>query len=347
MPLPKRTIAGNGSNQNVRDYDPFVTTPAVLRPCAWGATLRCKHACHTQCVRPGRWAQPRPGERPRDARHGRRDGHSVWLGQVLSGLISGILQLLPLVIVFRNFKLPSYLQKRVLTYGLWGAAVARFVMIVAGVEAIQAFEPLLLVFAGILLFSAYKILTDQEEEADDDESLEQNEIVSFARKLYSFTPTYEGERFFSAEATVDASAKDTPWAARTLARAVAPFREDKPLPAATPLLLVLLVIEFSDIVFAVDSIPAVFGVTRDPFIVYTSNMFAITCLRSLFQLVSEGLDDLKYLQTSIAAVLGFVGLKMVVEFFGFEVDTSASLAVIGGALAIGIGASYAAKPSDS
>ena len=109
----------------------------------------------------------------------------------------------------------------------------------------------------------------------------------------------------------------------------------------------LLVIEFSDIVFAVDSIPAVFGVTRDPFIVYTSNMFAITCLRSLFQLVSEGLDDLKYLQTSIAAVLGFVGLKMVVEFFGFEVDTSASLAVIGGALAIGIGASYAAKPSDS
>jgi len=255
--------------------------------------------------------------------------------------------LLVFVLIFRYFKLPMFLQKRVLNYGLWGAAIARLVMIVAGVEAIEAFEPLLLVFAAILLYSSYKILAEQEEEAEEEDGLQNNEIVRFCRKLYLFTPTYEGERFFSSTTVVDPANSSTPWTARALSNILGPARSGEPLFAATPLLLVLLVVELSDIVFAVDSIPAVFGITRDPIIVYSSNMFAICCLRSLFQLVSEGLEEMKYLQTSIGSVLGFVGLKMVAEYFGAEVETSTSLAIIGGTLTVGVVASYLVKDDDN
>lgn len=105
---------------------------------------------------------------------------------------------------------------------------------------------------------------------------------------------------------------------------------------ATPLLLTVAVIELSDIAFAVDSIPAVFGVTRDPFIVFTSNIFAILGLRSLYALISEGMADLEYLQPSIGVVLGFIGFKMILDFFGYHVSTEVSLGFVATTLGAGV-----------
>ncbi|KNA08177.1 hypothetical protein SOVF_164950, partial [Spinacia oleracea] len=105
---------------------------------------------------------------------------------------------------------------------------------------------------------------------------------------------------------------------------------------ATPLLLTVAVIELSDIAFAVDSIPAVFGVTRDPFIVFSSNLFAILGLRSLYTLISESMADLEYLQPSIAVVLGFIGLKMILDYFGFHVGTEVSLGFVATSLTTGV-----------
>uniref|UniRef100_A0A2P2L5F2 Uncharacterized protein LOC103419316 isoform X4 n=1 Tax=Rhizophora mucronata TaxID=61149 RepID=A0A2P2L5F2_RHIMU len=105
---------------------------------------------------------------------------------------------------------------------------------------------------------------------------------------------------------------------------------------ATPLLLTAAVIELSDIAFAVDSIPAVFGVTRDPFIVFTSNMFAILGLRSLYTLISEGMAELEYLQPSISVVLGFIGCKMILDFFGFHVSNEVSLGFVATSLSAGV-----------
>lgn len=115
---------------------------------------------------------------------------------------------------------------------------------------------------------------------------------------------------------------------------------------ATPLLLTVVVIELSDIAFAVDSIPAVFGVTRDPFIVLTSNLFAILGLRSLYTLISEGMADLEYLQPSIAVVLGFIGFKMILDFFGFHVSTEASLGFVATSLSTGVLLSLVKKKAD-
>lgn len=109
------------------------------------------------------------------------------------------------------------------------------------------------------------------------------------------------------------------------------------------MLLTVAVIELCDIAFAVDSIPAVFGVTRDPFIVFSSNLFAILGLRSLYLIISEGMSELKYLQPSIAVVLGFIGFKMILDYFGFHVTTEASLGFVASSLSIGVLLSLAKK----
>ena len=154
----------------------------------------------------------------------------------------------------------------------------------------------LLVFAGILLYSSFQLLTEDEEE---DEDLEGNNIVKFANKLVDASDTYDGERFFSSVTG-----------------------------QATPLLLCLVCIELSDVVFAVDSVPAVFGVTEDPLIVYTSNLFAIFGLRAWYFVLANAVNDLPLLKPAVALVLGFVGSKMSVQYFGYEVDTLTSLGII-------------------
>jgi TerC family integral membrane protein len=226
------------------------------------------------------------------------------------------------VLVFDYFKVPMKQQQKVLSYGIGGAMAMRAAMIVAGYEAVTNFKPVLLVFAGILIFSSYKLITEEEEEEED---MSENAIVKFCSNLLPVSEEYDGDNFFT-EVRNDETGEM--------------------IKMATPLLLCLCVIELSDVVFAVDSIPAVFGVTQDPFIVYSSNIFAILGLRSLFAFVAVMVAELEYLQTAVAAVLGFVGCKMVAEFGGVEVSTEASLAVVVGMLGAGVALSLAKKDDE-
>ena len=227
--------------------------------------------------------------------------------------------LIVFVLIFDFFKVPLELQGRVLNYGIWGAAVLRLAFILAGAEALERFEPVLLVFAAILIFSSYKILSEAMAEGGDGEndSLAENAIVKFCMNAINSTDVYDGDRFFNAAGQ------------------------------ATPLFLALLVIELSDVVFAVDSVPAIFGVTRDPFIVYSSSMFAILSLRAVYNVFSAFAKDLAYLETAVGLILGFIGAKIVGSFVGVDISTTASLIVVIGTMSGGIAASYAFPPSSA
>ena len=205
-----------------------------------------------------------------------------------------------------------------LNYGIASAAGLRAVMILLGTELIQKFEPVLVVFALILLYSAYGLLLGDDEDGDRDD-LSDNAIVKLCRRVLPVSDSYDGDNFFTSVQPSTGAAAAT--------------------SIATPLLLTLAVVELSDVVFAVDSIPAVFGVTLDPFIVYTSNMFAILSLRSLYAFVSTVMTELRFLDKAVALVLGFIGLKMIAEFGGVEVRTDVSLLVVGLVLGGGVAAS--------
>eukprot|EP00898_Chlorokybus_atmophyticus_P005742 jgi/Chlat1/6169/Chrsp41S05713 len=214
------------------------------------------------------------------------------------------------VLVFDYFQVPEAYQGRVLFYGIVGAMVFRAIMIALGAATLQQFEGVLLLFAAILIISSYKLLFANDDDEDGD--LSDNVLVKIVRKFIPVTSTYDGDKFV------------------TLVDGVKKF---------TPLVLVLAVIELSDVVFAVDSIPAVFGVTKDPFIVYTSNIFAILGLRSLYSFVADAIGTLRYLQPAVALVLGFIGVKMVADYLGYSLPTEASLAVVALTLGGGVGLS--------
>ncbi|CAM0957979.1 unnamed protein product [Alopecurus aequalis] len=209
------------------------------------------------------------------------------------------------ILVFKYFKVPQENQNRVLSYGIAGAVIFRAVLIILGVATIQSFEAVNLFFALILLFSSYKLFAGGDEESD----LSDNFIVKQCQKFIPVTDYYDGDRFWTNQ--------DGIW-------------------KATPLLLTLAVIELSDIAFAVDSIPAVFGVTKDPFIVLSSNIFAISGLRSLYVLISESMSELEYLQPAVGIVLGFIGTKMIFDFCGYHIPTEASLAIVTTCLSGGV-----------
>ncbi|PRW61230.1 Inner membrane alx [Chlorella sorokiniana] len=241
---------------------------------------------------------------------GPQKGAEYFAGYLLEQSLS-VDNLFVFILVFSYFKTPVQYQPKVLTYGIATAAVLRLVLIVAGVDIVERFEPVLLLFAAILLISSVKLLVAGDDE-DDDEDLSGNKIVQFCKSLTSFTDSYDGDKFFTVQNGVR---------------------------VATPLLLVLLVVELSDVVFAVDSIPAVFGVTRDPFIVYTSNLWAILSLRGLYGFVSTFMQQMRYLDKAVAVVLGFVGGKILADFVGYSVSTEVSLGVVAGALTLGVVAS--------
>ncbi|KAG7027291.1 Thylakoid membrane protein TERC, chloroplastic, partial [Cucurbita argyrosperma subsp. argyrosperma] len=186
----------------------------------------------------------------------------------------------------------------------------------------QRFEGVNLLLAAILLFSSFQLFASDEE---DDSDLSDNFVVKTCQKLIPVAANYDGNHFFTLQEGVKKVSHDG------LDQACLEH-----FGQATPLLLTVAVIELSDIAFAVDSIPAVFGVTRDPFIVFTSNLFAILGLRSLFVLVSDGMSELEYLQPSIGVVLAFVGSKMILDFFGFHVPTEASLGFVALSLSTGV-----------
>ncbi|MBZ0253935.1 MAG: TerC family protein, partial [Candidatus Methylomirabilis sp.] len=176
------------------------------------------------------------------------------------------------LVVFKSFALPRALEHRVLYWGILGALVLRLACILAGAALIQAFDWIFYVFGAILLFTGVRLLFEQ----DEDPHPEKHPVLRLLRRFIPTVGAYHGNRFFIEEAGKR---------------------------FATPLFIVLLTIEMTDVVFAVDSIPAVFGVTRDPFIVYTSNIFAILGLRSLYFLLAGAMDRLHYLKYGLALVL--------------------------------------------
>merc|ERR1711935_270710 len=154
------------------------------------------------------------------------------------------------------------------------------------------------------------------DEDDEDEDLGDNVIVKFANNLFSSTDQFDGDNFFT---EIDGIRK------------------------ATPMLLCLIAVEISDVVFAVDSIPAIFGVTEDPLVVFSSNMFAIMGLRSLYMILSKAASELKYLEKAVAVVLGFIGGKLMAEYFGVNISTELSLGVVITMLGGGVAASILDK----
>ena len=212
-----------------------------------------------------------------------------------------------IAVIFSYFGVGREHQHRVLFWGILGALILRGVMIAAGAALIHTFDWIVYVFGALLLFTAVRMWRVGEEEVEP----ERNPLVKLARKLYPVTPYFEGERFFTR---------------------VGGKR------AITPLFLVLLVVESTDVLFAVDSIPAIFAVTRDPFLVFTSNVFAILGLRSLYFALSGLMAQFRYLRFSLVFLLAFIGLKMILSHY-YPIPTLVSLAIIVGVLAVGVLAS--------
>lgn len=206
------------------------------------------------------------------------------------------------ILVFQYFDVPAKLQPKVLKWGILGAIIMRAIMIGLGALLLQQFSWIIYVFGGILIVTGIRMYLAN---ADDRMDLERNPIVRAARTILPISQSYDGDKFFT--------------------------RHRKKL-MATPLLLVLLVVEWTDLVFAIDSIPAIFAVTRDPFIVYSSNIFAILGLRALFFLLAHAMDAFIYLKPGVAIILVFVGIKMVISAW-VHIPILISLGVIIGVLA--------------
>jgi tellurite resistance protein TerC len=214
------------------------------------------------------------------------------------------------ILIFSYFGVPSEAQPKVLKWGILGAIVMRFIMIGLGALLLARFEWIIYVFGGILILTGIRMLRQKDEVIE----LEKNPVVRLARRLLPFSNSYDGTRFFSRTGT-----------GRVL---------------ATPLLLVLLVVEWSDLVFAIDSIPAIFAITRDPFLVYSSNIFAILGLRALFFVLAGMMDRFAYLKPGVALILVFVGVKMALSAW-VHIPTLMSLAVVLLTLAAAVGLSLA------
>lgn len=211
------------------------------------------------------------------------------------------------VVIFTYFAVPAMYQHRVLFWGILGALIMRGILIVIGAALLKEFHWIIYVFGVFLIFTGARMAIERNEEAHP----EKNPVIKLLRRVMPVTENYEGEQFF----------------VRRMGKLM-----------ATPLFLVLLVVESTDLIFAVDSIPAIFAVTDDPFIVYTSNVFAILGLRSLYFLLAGVVDKFHYLKLGLSAVLVFVGVKMLLTDI-YKLPIGLSLTVIATILAISIVAS--------
>ena len=212
-----------------------------------------------------------------------------------------------IVMIFAYFEIPAKYQHRVLFWGIIGALVMRGAFIAAGAALLQRFHWIIYVFGGLLILTGVRMAVRPEEDFDG----ERSPVMRLARRVLPLTDRYDGQKFFTTQG----------------ARRV-----------ATPLFLVLLLVEVTDLIFAVDSIPAIFAVTRDPFLVYTSNVFAILGLRSLYFLLAGVVHQFHYLRYGLAVILVFVGTKMVAAD-AITIPIVVSLLIILGVLAISIIAS--------
>jgi tellurite resistance protein TerC len=230
-------------------------------------------------------------------------------------------------VIFNFFRVPLKYQYRVLFWGILGAVVMRLTFVLLGAALISRFDWVMPIFGGFLVYTAVKLAFAGESDVDPDQNL----LMRLGRRIFRIAREPHGNHFF--------------------------VREAGKL-CVTPLFLVLLVVESTDVVFAVDSVPAIFGITRDPFIVFTSNIFAILGLRALYFLLAGVMDLFRYLNYGLSAVLGFVGCKMVLDYVGHLswapvplalehgqhlFSPLQSLGVIIGCLAVSIVASIVAK----
>ncbi len=238
---------------------------------------------------------------------GPRPAAEFFTGYVVEKSLS-VDNLFVFIMIFSYFGVPRAYQPKILKWGIVGALVLRAVFIFVGLEMLRHFEWMIYVFGALLVLTGVKMLRSGEDEVQP----EKNILVRVARRLLPVTRRNHGDRFFVRRGG---------------------------LVAATPLFLTLLVVESSDVLFAVDSIPAVFAVTRDPFIVYTSNVFAILGLRALYFLLAGVMGMFQYLRLGVCVVLIFVGVKMLVSQTRFAVPIGFSMGVIVGVLSLSVLAS--------
>ena len=216
------------------------------------------------------------------------------------------------LVIFSYFSVPAMYQHRVLFWGILGALVMRAIFIAVGAALLTAFHWMIYVFGGFLVITGVKLLLTGDHQVEP----EKNPAVRLLRRVMHVTKEYDGQRFF--------------------------VRVDGRL-WATPLLLVLVVVETTDLIFAVDSIPAIFAITLDPFIVYTSNVFAILGLRALYFLLAGVMEMFRYLKVGLSFVLCFVGAKMILADI-YKIPIEISLGVIAGILTVAMVASLLVKP---
>ena len=239
--------------------------------------------------------------------HGRTPALEFVTGYVIELSLS-VDNLFVFLLIFRFFQVPAVHQHKVLFWGILGALVMRAVFIAAGVGLIQRFHWIVYVFGAFLVYSGIKLFFQEEAEIHP----EKNPVLRLFRRFVPVTKDYEGNKFFVR----------------------------RPALCATPLFVVLLVVETTDLLFAVDSIPAILAITRDAFIVYTSNVFAILGLRSMYFALAGMMEMFRYLHYGLSLVLVFVGAKMLLSHY-LEIPTPVALATVAGVLAISVIASVA------
>jgi tellurite resistance protein TerC len=237
--------------------------------------------------------------------HGRAASLDFATGYLIEESLS-VDKLFVFLLIFRYFKVPSQFQHKVLFWGIIGALVMRFVFIWAGVALINRFHWIIYVFGAFLVYTGLKLLKSDDADVQPD----QNPVLRVFRKFMPVTKDYEGGKFFVRHRGL----------------------------YATPLFLVLIVIETTDVAFAADSIPAILAITRDPLIVYTSNVFAILGLRSLYFALAGLMDAFHYLHYGLAVILSFIGVKMLISNW-VHLPTFVALGVVAGVLAISVIAS--------
>jgi tellurite resistance protein TerC len=216
------------------------------------------------------------------------------------------------VLIFSYFQVPSRYQHRVLFWGVLGALLMRGAMIAAGAALIERYHWVIYLFGAFLVFTGVRMATQKQM----DIRPESNPVIRLVRRFMPVTDRYHGQSFTVREAV-----------------------QGRLRRVATPLLVVLVLVETTDLIFAVDSIPAIFAITTDPFIVYSSNVFAILGLRALYFLLAGVIHRFHYLKLGLSLVLVFVGVKMLVTFFDYHLPIGLSLGVIGGVLLLAVVAS--------
>jgi tellurite resistance protein TerC len=209
-----------------------------------------------------------------------------------------------IALIFAHFGVPAAYQHRILFWGILGALLMRGVLIGGGVALIAWLHWVLYLLGGLLVLSGFKMMV-VEHEVDP----AKNRVVRLARRLYPVAPAFDGQKL------------TTIWQGRR---------------ALTPLALALLMVETADLVFALDSLPAIFAVTQDAFIIFTSNVFAIVGLRSLYFVLAGAIEYFRYLKIGLAIVLIFIGAKMLAQIWAFDLPTLVSLAVVVGIILIAI-----------